>query len=160
MPSEVPATARGRHRSPWTGPEFLLGATAVDMLSRELTIVEDPATSAQGPRPREGTSLISLDLSEVFGSVGSSSSKLQKREGWGTQDASSSLSRGPGWGGDSDPPTGLEQRPTSHHRILLQSPACYPCLPPAARRGGICWNCPGQSVQPVCLSSFGYQWEN
>lgn len=59
MPSEVPATARGRPLSPWTGREFLLGARAVDVLSRELTVVEDPATSAQGPRPRQGTSLSS-----------------------------------------------------------------------------------------------------
>ena len=82
VPSEVPATAQGGPRSPWTGPQLSLGATAVDRLSHELTTSQCPRPQALG-----GTSPICLDLSVVFGS----SSKLQEQEGWGTQDASSFL---------------------------------------------------------------------
>lgn len=58
----------------------------MDMLSHELTTSRCPRPQALGE-----TSHISLDLSVVFGSVGSSSSKLQEQEGWGTQNASSFL---------------------------------------------------------------------
>lgn len=80
------STAQGGPRSPRTGPQLSLEATAVDMLSHELTTSQCPRPQALG-----GTSRISLDLSVVFGSVGSSSSKLQEQEGWGTQNASSFL---------------------------------------------------------------------